>query len=61
MSSGSPITLNTWPSTPSPTGIVMPWPRLRTTVPRREAVGGLQADGPHAAVADLLRDLGGDR
>ena len=26
-----------------------------------EPVGGLEADGPHAAVADLLRDLGGDR
>ena len=25
-----------------------------------EAVGRLQADGAHAAVADLLRDLGGD-
>ena len=25
-----------------------------------QAVGRLQADGPHAAVADLLRDLGGD-
>ncbi len=34
MSSGSPITLNTWPSTPSPTGMVMPWPVLRTIVPR---------------------------
>ena len=25
-----------------------------------ETVGRLQADGAHAAVADLLRDLGGD-
>ena len=60
MSSGSPITLNTWPSTPSPTGIVMPWPMLRTTRAAPQAVGRLQADGPHAAVTDLLGDLGGD-
>ena len=42
MSSGSPITLNTWPSTPSPTGIVMPWPRLRTTAPRRSPSVGFR-------------------
>ena len=60
MSSGSPITLNTWPSTSSPTGTVMPAPVLRTGVPRRQAVGRLQADGPDAGVADLLGDLGAD-
>ena len=61
MSSGSPITFNTWPSMPSPTGIVMPWPVLRTSVPRcRPSVGFMQMTR-HAAFADLLRDLGGDR
>jgi hypothetical protein len=40
MSSGSPITFHTWPSVPSPTGTVMPWPVLRTTAPRvRPSVG----------------------
>src|SRR5262245_58262457 len=40
MSSGWPITLVTWPSTPSPTGMVRPVPRLRTSVPRvRPSVG----------------------
>ena len=39
-SSGSPITLKTWPSTASPTGTWMPWPVLRTAVPRvRPSVG----------------------
>ena len=42
MSSGSPITLNTWPRTPLPTGIVMPWPRLRTTAPRRSPSVGFR-------------------
>ena len=43
VSSGSPMTLNTWPSTPSPTGIWMPCPRLRTRVPRRRpSVGFMQ-------------------
>ena len=36
------MTLNTWPSTPSPTGIVMPCPRLRTTVPRRRPSVGFR-------------------
>ena len=55
------MTLNTWPSMPSPTGIVMPWPVLRTSVPRlRPSVGFMQMTR-HAAVADLLRDLGDDR
>ena len=52
--------MKTWPSMPSPTGIVMPRPVLRTVVPRLQAVSRLQADGPHTVVADLLRDLGGD-
>ena len=40
VSSGSPMTLNTWPSTASPTGTVMPRPVLRTTAPRtRPSVG----------------------
>src|ERR671910_612389 len=39
-SSGSPITLVTWRTTPSPTGIDRPLPRLRTAVPRvRPSVG----------------------
>ena len=33
---------------------------LRTGGAAAQAVGRLQADGPHAAVADLLGDLGGD-
>src|SRR5918994_1843397 len=42
-SSGSPITLVTWPSTPSPTGMDRPEPRLRTPVPRvRPSVGRRQ-------------------
>ena len=40
MSSGSPMTFHTWPRVPSPTGTVMPRPRLRTTAPRvRPSVG----------------------
>ena len=54
------MTLNTWPSTPSPTGIVMPWPVLRTSVPRRRPSVGFRQMARHAAVTDLLRDLGGD-
>src|ERR1700677_1423322 len=43
VSSGSPITLNTWPSTASPTGTVMPLPLWRTTAPRtRPSVGRMQ-------------------
>ena len=43
MSSGSPITFHTCPSVPSPTGIVMPRPRLRTGVPRfSPSVGFMQ-------------------
>src|SRR6476646_8682243 len=43
MSSGLPSTLNTWPSTPSPTGIEMPRPVLRTSVPRLSpSVGFMQ-------------------
>ena len=39
----------------------MPWPVLRTTVPRvRPSVGFRQIDAD-AALADLLRDLGGHR
>ena len=33
---------------------------LRTAAPRAEPVGWLQADGTHAAGAELLRDLGQD-
>ena len=36
----------------------MPWPVLRTGGAAGEAVGRLHADGPHAAVAELLGDLG---
>src|SRR5579875_554773 len=35
VSRGWPITLNTWPSTPLPTGTVMPRPLFLTGVPRR--------------------------
>ena len=59
-SSGSPITLKTWPSTPSPTGTVMPRPVLTHRGPPGEPVGRLQADAAHPALADLLGDLGGD-
>ena len=59
-SSGSPITFHTWPSVTSPTGTLMPWPVLRTGAPRGQAVGRLQRDDPHPAVADLLGDLAGD-
>ena len=42
-SSGSPSTLITWPSTPSPTGIAKPRPRFRTAVPRvSPSVGFMQ-------------------
>ena len=61
-SSGSPHTFHTWPSTCSPTGTVMPWPVLRTAVPRvRPSVGFMQI--AHTALAELLGDLGehGDR
>src|SRR5580692_3714111 len=34
VSRGSPSTLNTWPSTASPTGTVIPRPRFRTGAPR---------------------------
>jgi hypothetical protein len=58
MSSGSPITLNTWPRVivadrhgDAGTGVA----HLGAA---GEAVGGLQADGPHPVVADLLGDLG---
>ena len=48
-SSGSPITLNTWPSTPSPTGIVRPSPevahRRRRGAGRRSASGRWPAPG----------------
>ena len=42
---------------------MIPWPVLRTTVPRGQSVGRLHADRPHAAAAELLGDLGehGDR
>jgi hypothetical protein len=38
----------------------MPWPVLRTSVPRCSPSVGFRQMAPHAAVADLLRDLGGD-
>jgi hypothetical protein len=60
-SSGSPITLNTWPSTASPTGTVMPCPGSRHRGAADQAVGRLQADGADAAVADVLGDLEGQR
>ena len=43
VSRGSPMTLNTWPSTPGPTGTVIPWPVFLTGVPRRRpSVGFMQ-------------------
>ena len=38
----------------------MPRPVLRTVGAAGEAVGRLQADAAHPALADLLGDLGGD-
>ena len=57
-SSGSPMTLNTWPSVTSPTGTLMPRPVLCTAVPRVRPSVGFRADHAHPAVADLLGDLG---
>ena len=57
-SSGSPHTFQTWPSTSSPTGTVMPRPGVAHRRAAGEAVGRLQADGPHPALAELLGDLG---
>ena len=60
VSRGSPMTLNTWPSVPLPTGTVMPRPRFFTGVPRTRPSVGFMADGPHPAVADVLGHLGDD-
>ena len=42
----SPHTFHTWPSTCVADRHLMPWPVLRTGVPRVEAVGRLHADRP---------------
>ena len=60
VSSGSPSTLKTWPSTASPTGTVMPRPGVAHRRPAGEPVGRLQADAAHPALADLLGHLGRD-
>ena len=45
----------------SPTGTWMPWPGVAHRRPTGEAVGRLQADGPHPALAELLGHLGQQR
>jgi len=51
--------VNTWAQHGRHPGTCKPWPRLRTS-PTVQAVGRLQADAAHTAVADLLGHLGGD-
>jgi hypothetical protein len=49
-----------WPRVPVPTGTVMGAPVSTHRGAAHQAVGGLHGDGAHAAVAQVLGDLGVD-
>ena len=60
LSTGSPITLSTRPSVSLPTGTVTGSTQVLDAHAAHQTVGGLQSDGAHAALADVLRHLADD-
>ena len=59
-STGSPITFSTRPSVSLPTGTLTGRAQAVGLHAAHQAVGGLQRDGAHAALADVLRHLDDD-